>query len=305
MEGDYLNNNFTKTQLRDHCREHVISNIWVTKDVLIDMILESKAPPPQHPAVSRPADPLPAPAQRTAALPSHPSHANRIDRPLTAQEQQSAISLPQQTQAAVPADSCPVQAQHNITPSILQSQDTMPAEIPPSSPSSVQLPGILSSLHLSDSSTLDNDVRVTALTTYSIAPSPMNSSCDDLWLTSPLLGEQRPHLIQPSATQQTPVQPPTTQQIPVQHLLSNIHQYSHLLRNRRLYSHLLCNRRLYSHLLRNRRLYSHLLRNRQLYCQPLLQWLNLGSLSPRSKAMQCSRLPLCPQISVSQMKKQK
>ena len=39
---DYLFNNFTKSQLQNHCRQLGLSMIWQTKEKLIDMIMKSR-----------------------------------------------------------------------------------------------------------------------------------------------------------------------------------------------------------------------------------------------------------------------
>ena len=44
---DYLHRNFKKVELQKHCRDLGLTKIWVTKEKLIDMIIEKTKPPSQ------------------------------------------------------------------------------------------------------------------------------------------------------------------------------------------------------------------------------------------------------------------
>ncbi|KAK3859075.1 hypothetical protein Pcinc_034774 [Petrolisthes cinctipes] len=133
---DFLNKNFTKTELQKHCRELGFNKIWVTKEKLIEMILEksqdfqSQAPqitvtaasPPSHTTQSY-SSPFP-PAPSLLPLPCSPSPAPHSLPPLSQFPLPSSPFLPFSPSLPPPTRSSPV------SPSPQQATAVTPPQLP-------------------------------------------------------------------------------------------------------------------------------------------------------------------------------
>ncbi|KAK4307059.1 hypothetical protein Pmani_021151 [Petrolisthes manimaculis] len=189
-------NSCNKTDLQNRCKELGITKIWVNKDQLIDMILQSTS--------NHTIDTTQSVSVSPAELPVSPHTDN------THPSLEPEVTHPPALSAALNEVPNPF-----ITPDvIITPEDTHPSDMQEAANSS-STPGEASALVTPDvgnySSVGDtqlSDVQVitptpTSASTSQSLPSSLTTSCDDLWLTPLTLGEQRLDPTQPGATQRT------------------------------------------------------------------------------------------------------